>query len=216
MDELFPGVFRDGNDLYTVNAVPGTDVYGETLTEHDGTEYRFWDPDRSKAAAAIAKGLRTFPIDPDDAVLYLGASTGTTVSHLSDVVNEGIIYAVEYAPQVARSLLDLAEARDNIAPVLGDARKPAMYRSLCSAADFIYQDVTQQDQVAILQRNADMFLKDGGHAMLAVKARSIDSARDPADVFDEVESALGETFEVVEKQRLEPFHRDHMFLVLQF
>ncbi|MFB6076638.1 MAG: fibrillarin-like rRNA/tRNA 2'-O-methyltransferase, partial [Candidatus Nanohaloarchaea archaeon] len=179
MDEPFPGIYRIDGDLWTANAAPGETVYGEVTRTVDGTEYRRWDPHRSKAAAALTKGLRDFPVDTDSEVLYLGASTGTTVSHISDILQDGLVYAVEYAPQVARQLLDLARQRDNIAPLLGDARKPEEYAPFCSTVDIIYQDVTQQGQVRILAENADIYLRDGGHALLAVKARSIDSSADP-------------------------------------
>lgn len=215
MDEPFPGVFRDGNTYYTVNRVPGERVYGESLRTVDGTEYRAWDAHRSKAAAAITKGLAAFPVTEDDAVLYLGASTGTTVSHLSDIVADGIVYAVEYAPSVARTLLANTEGRDNVAPIQGDARTPDEYAPLVSTVDVIYQDVAQPDQADILLRNADTFLRSGGHALVAVKAQSISSTDDPAEIFADVKDRLQERFDIVAETRLEPFHTDHLFLVLR-
>ncbi len=215
MDEPFPGVFRHDGDLWTANRVPGETVYSERTMSRDGTAYRRWDPHRSKAAAAITKGLRTFPVARDDTVLYLGASTGTTVSHLSDVVADGIVHAVEYAPTVARILLGNMESRDNVAPIQGDARTPGEYASLCNEADLLYQDVAQQDQIAIIERNANMFLADDGYAFLAIKAQSISSTDDPRDVFADAKEQLQDTFDIVEGTRLEPFHTDHLFLVLR-
>ncbi len=216
MEELFPGVYRHDDTLYTENAAPGEAVYGEQLRTVDGTAYRAWDPHRSKAAAAITKGLQTFPVDRDDAVLYLGSSTGTTASHIADVVSGGAVYAVEYSPRVIRDLLRLADNRANIAPILGNARTPDDYSPFCAAADIIYQDVAQQDQAAILARNADRFLRDGGHALLAVKARSIDATADPADVFTAVKDDLRDAFTVETGIKLAPFHDDHLFLVLSY
>lgn len=215
MDERVPGVWQDGDALYTENQVPGEQVYGERLVERDGTEYRRWDPQRSKAAAALTKGLQHFPVGRDASVLYLGASTGTTVSHVADVAADGMVYAVEYAPSIARQLLALAGQRENLAPVCGDARTPQDYAPLCSEADVIYQDVAQRDQIAILQRNAELFLRDGGHAFLAIKARSISSEQPPDAVFTEAKEQLRATFDIVAGKRLEPFHDDHLFLVLE-
>lgn len=213
MDEQFPGVFRDDGYL-TENLVPGQQVYGEALVEQGGVEYRRWDPHRSKAAAALTKGLRDFPLERDDAVLYLGASTGTTVSHVSDIVTGGAVYAVEHAPAVARKLLEATADRGNVAPLLGDARTPGEYAALVSEVDLIYQDVAQRDQVRILGENADMFLRDGGHAMIAIKAQSIASSP-PEEVFAEAKDALRERFEIVHGVKLAPFHEDHLFLLLR-
>ncbi len=216
MNEVTPGIYTEDDRLYTENLVPGTAVYGEDLVDHQGAEYRYWDPDRSKAAAALTKDLESFPVERDSDVLYLGASTGTTVSHVSDIVTDGMVYAVEYAPAVARQLVALAEDRDNIAPIIGDARTPDDYAPLCSSVDVIYQDVAQRDQVGILQRNADLFLKAGGHAMIAVKARSISTEKQPEAVFEEVKEQLQGTFDIVAGRTLAPFHDDHLFLVLQY
>lgn len=50
------------------------------------TEYRIWNPFRSKLAAAIMAGIEDVWIRPKSKVLYLGAASGTTVSHVSDIV----------------------------------------------------------------------------------------------------------------------------------
>lgn len=49
-------------------------------------EYRVWNPFRSKLAAAILGGVDNIWIVPGAKVLYLGAASGTTVSHVSDLV----------------------------------------------------------------------------------------------------------------------------------
>ncbi|MFB6294642.1 MAG: fibrillarin-like rRNA/tRNA 2'-O-methyltransferase, partial [Candidatus Nanohaloarchaea archaeon] len=211
-----PGIYTEDGDLYTENAVPGTAVYGEDLVTREGTEYRRWDPHRSKAAAALTKDLEPFPVERDSDVLYLGASTGTTVSHVADIATAGMVYAVEYAPAVARQLVTFAEHRDNIAPIIADARTPEEYAPLCSAVDVLYQDVAQRDQVGILQRNADTFLREDGHALLAVKARSISTETEPEAVFAGVKEQLQESFDIVAGKKLSPFHDDHLFLVLQY
>ena len=82
--------------LVTRNLVPGDSVYGEkriaieSVAADDGekvkTEYRVWNPFRSKLAAGILSGLDDIFIAPGKKVLYLGAASGTSVSHVADVV----------------------------------------------------------------------------------------------------------------------------------
>jgi fibrillarin-like rRNA methylase len=49
-------------------------------------EYRVWNPFRSKIAAAIVGGIENIYFKPGSKLLYLGAASGTTVSHCSDLV----------------------------------------------------------------------------------------------------------------------------------
>ena len=58
-------------------------------------EYREWIPSRSKLASMLLS--YRFDIKPDWKCLYLGAASGTTVSHLADILERGVIYAVEYS-----------------------------------------------------------------------------------------------------------------------
>jgi fibrillarin-like pre-rRNA processing protein len=214
MKEIFAGVFTDGRRVFTVNAVPGRSVYGEKLIRQDNTELREWDPFRSKLCGAIRKGLVNFPFSKASKVLYLGASTGTTISHLSDILDEGEIYAVEIAPQMAERLMELAEHRENIVPIVADARKPDEYAEI-PEVDALYQDVAQPDQDRILTMNAKKFLKRGGIAMLCVKSQSIDVTMDPKKVFAMVEKNLAKDFEILERFYLEPYDKEHEFLVLR-
>ena len=63
--------------------------------------------------------------------------------------------------------------------------------------------------------NAKRFLKKGGIAMLCVKSQSIDVTMDPKKVFAIVEKNLANDFEIIEKFYLEPFDKEHEFLVLR-
>lgn len=77
--------------LATRNLVVGESVYGEkrvSVDDETGTsvEYRIWNPFRSKLAAAMMGGLDHVHITPGTKLLYLGAASGTTVSHCSDIV----------------------------------------------------------------------------------------------------------------------------------
>ena len=214
LEEVFDGVFTDGQDYYTKNLVPGKQVYGEKLLKVDGVEYRRWDSFRSKLAGALKKGLKTFPFKPTSDVLYLGASTGTTVSHLSDVCVDGNIFAVELAPQMAEKLIALAEQRPNILPIIADARMPSAYEEV-GEVDILYQDIAQPDQERILLLNADKFLKDGGYAFLCLKTQSIDVTLPKEEVLQNALDQLSESLEVLETINLDPYDKEHYFLVMR-
>ena len=162
--------------ISTENLVPGNQVYKEKLIIKKGIEYRLWDPFRSKLAASIMNRLENFPFKNKTKVLYLGASTGTTVSHISDIVGPGgLVFAVEHASRVARDFLDrVATHRPNIMPILQDARKPKEYFSVFGKVDVVYVDIAQPDQTQIAIDNCDMFLKKDGFFFLVIKTRSID------------------------------------------
>ena len=215
MKELFPGVYDKDGTLLTTNLIPGKRVYNERLLRIQGKEYRSWNPYRSKLAAAIKKGLKSFPFEKSAKILYLGASTGTTLSHLSDIMTEGEIYAVEIAPQAVRMLIENTEGRENVIPIHGDARKYHEYEEV-GKVEVIYQDVAQPDQDDILIENAKMFLNKGGIAMICIKSQSIDVVAEPKEVFEKVLDKLSKHFEVLEKIKIEPYDKDHLFVVLKF
>jgi fibrillarin-like pre-rRNA processing protein len=209
-------VFFIGNSFATINAVPGKKVYGEKLARQGGKEFRLWDPFRSKLCGALKKGLKTFPFTKGSKILYLGASTGTTISHLSDIVgDEGEIYSVEFAPECMKSLIPLSELRENIIPIHADARHPEEYEEV-GEVEIIYEDVAQPDQDDILIKNAKMFLKKGGIAMITIKSQSIDVTKPKQEVFDAVVNKLETVFDVLESFRLEPYDKDHLFVVLRY
>ncbi len=213
--KLFENVFSIGGKLATENLTPGTRVYGEKLHRIEGKEYREWDPYRSKLAAAVRKGLREMPIKSKSDVLYLGASTGTTPSHVSDIVGkEGSVFCVEISPHCMKQLIQLSEKRENVIPILADAHKPDVYEEV-GKVDVIYQDVAQPDQDDILIANAGKFLKNNGTAMLCIKSQSIDVLLPPREVFEKVREKLKQHFEIEHEIGLEPFDKDHLFLVLR-
>lgn len=214
----FPGVckLRRGRhiQLLTRNLSPGEQVYGEQLLRKAGVEYRAWDPGRSKLAAAILNGLNQLGLADGQSVLYLGASSGTTVSHVSDIVGcEGLVFAVENAPAMVRELVFVAEKRLNLIPILEDANHPERYQHRVLHADFLYQDIAQRNQVEIFLKNVNLFLRPGGFCVLCVKARSIDITKNPRELFRDVRRQLEGELLVVDARDLAPFQRDHMFFV---
>lgn len=201
--------------LATINYVEGNQVYGEKLYRKSGVEYRVWDPFRSKLAAALTIGLEVFPIKPETKVLYLGASTGTTVSHISDIVgHKGIVFAVEHASRVARDFLDrVANFRKNVVPILQDARHPDQYFSVYGKVDVVYSDIAQPDQTEIAIENCRMFLKDGGYLFMVIKTRSIDVTKSPKRIIDEEIRKLESRFTVIQNIDLLPYDKDHALVV---
>jgi len=199
--------------LLTKNLVPGARTYNEELVTRDGEEFRTWDPFRSKLAAALLKGLPENVIREGDKVLYLGTSTGTTPSHVSDVIGAtGILIGVELAPRVAREFVEnVARKRKNVIPYLADARDPSKYSLV--KVDVVYCDIAQRDQTEIAISNCVRLLKKGGRLILIVKARSIDVVKEPADIFKEETRKLeGAGFRILSVVELSPFDRDHALI----
>jgi fibrillarin-like pre-rRNA processing protein len=218
--EIYQAILEDGAQrLATRNLTPGRTVYGERLIRFKKVEYRIWDAFRSKLAAAIIKGVQTIPIMPGNRVLYLGAASGTTPSHVSDIVGEkGHVYCVEFASRSIRELVNnVAAFRLNMSPFLEDARFPEKYAMFISGkVDCVYCDIAQPEQAKLLADNADVFLKPSGWVMLAVKAQSIDVTRDPAEVYQQEAKVLKKRgFVVKEIVRLEPYDKAHAMIVAQ-
>ncbi|RDI78817.1 hypothetical protein Vi05172_g11235 [Venturia inaequalis] len=213
--------------LVTVNLTPGESVYGEKrivvqnamappaangdVAPPTSVEYRVWNPFRSKIAAGIIGGMENIYMFPGAKVLYLGAASGTSVSHVADLVGkEGTVYAVEFSHRSGRDLVNMATHRTNVIPIVEDARHPMKYRMLVSMVDCIFADVAQPDQARIVGLNAHQFLKVGGGVVVSIKANCIDSTAAPEVVFArEVEKLRSERIKPKEQLTLEPFERDH-------
>ncbi|KAK5132519.1 Small subunit processome complex component [Meristemomyces frigidus] len=230
------GVFvaRGKEDLLvTKNLTPGEAVYGEKRISIDTptsmtdaptngdapiatkTEYRVWNPFRSKLAAGILGGLEDIHMKPGSKVLYLGAASGTSVSHVADIVGPtGTVFAVEFSHRSGRDLINMATHRTNVIPIIEDARHPLKYRMLVSMVDCIFADVAQPDQARIVGLNAHQFLKVGGGVVVSIKANCIDSTAAPEQVFArEVVKLREERIKPKEQLTLEPFERDHAMVV---
>ena len=204
--------------LATENLVPKNQVYNEKLVKIKGTEYRIWNPFRSKLAATIMNGLRDFPFMQKSSVLYLGVSTGTTISHISDIVGQnGIIFGIEHTSRVARDFLDrVASHRKNIIPIIQDARKPQEYFSVFKKVDVAYVDIAQPDQTDIAINNCKMYLKSNGYLFLVIKTRSIDVTKDPKKVVSNEIKKLDPLFEIKQIINLHPYDKDHVIVIAVF
>jgi fibrillarin-like pre-rRNA processing protein len=193
--------FGDGPAL----ATEGNPVYGEPTS--DG--WRRWDPRRSKLGAMLERGMDT-GLEGGETTLYLGAAAGTTVSHVADFA--GPTYAVEFAARPMQDLLEAAQSRPRLFPLLKDARTPETYGHVVEPVDLLIQDVATRGQAAVALANK-RFLRPEGRLLLAVKARSEDVTREPMAVFDEVKSSLREGYEILESRSLAPFHDAHLGVV---
>ena len=89
--------------IHDPHNVHACSVYNEKrisveAAEGEKTEYRVWNPFRSKLAASVLAGVDNIHIKPGGKVLYLGAASGTSVSHVSDIVGPtGAVFAVEFS-----------------------------------------------------------------------------------------------------------------------
>lgn len=201
--------------LATKNLVAGNQVYKEKLVSIEGIEYRVWDPFRSKLAAAIMNGLEIFPFTDNSRVLYLGVSTGTTTSHISDIVGtKGKIFGIEHSSRVARDFLQkVASNRPNITPVIQDARQPRQYFSVYGKVDVVYVDIAQPDQTEIAIANCLLYLRVGGYLFLVIKTRSIDVTEKPKKIIENEVKKLGAYFEVIQVIDLQPYDKDHAMVI---
>lgn len=209
-----PRVISKDEKLFTLDREQGRSVYGESIIQESGAHYREWIPWRSKLSALIKKKEIEFPEKGD--ILYLGAAQGTTVSHISDILEEGTIYAVEFSETAYRKLVILAKRRENIIPILEDAFHPERFRVMVPSVDVLYQDVSQKEQLKLFLLNSKIFLKKDGIGFLMLKARSVDVTADPADIFEKVVSGLKKEGLVVEDVvGLEPFQVDHAAIIVR-
>ncbi|PAV08244.1 fibrillarin-like rRNA/tRNA 2'-O-methyltransferase [Methanosphaera cuniculi] len=214
IQQIGENVYQIDNQIATVNLTPTKQVYQETLLQHEDKEFRLWNPRRSKLAAAIIKGLRTFPFKKDSKVLYLGASAGTTPSHISDICSEGRIYSVEFSPTMMREFLDVSKNRKNLIPLLEDATRPENYQSYVECVDVIYSDVAQAQQTKLFIDNFKMFSKEDTVGILMIKARSIDVTRNPNEIFKQEKRHLEEEgLKVIEEIKLNPYEKDHIAFI---
>ncbi len=199
----YNGVYTDGKNYYTRTKI-GESIYGEKIVRKGTWYYRLWDPHRSKLSSAMHAKLRNFPFK-DSKILYLGAATGTTVSHISDLAK--VVWAVEISPISMNSLVSLAERRKNVIPILADARYPKRYAMFVDSPDVIYQDISQRDQVNIFLKNMDFFNPKYGFLML--KTRTIDMRKRPRDVMNESKKIIEKKYGIVEVVNISRYQKDH-------
>ena len=211
---LLEVVHATRRELWTETVGELPPVYGERWSDAGGRKLRLFEPGRSKLAAAVAQGWSGDLPAPGERWLYLGAATGTTASHLADLLGvDGRLYAVERSVRPFARLLTLAERWPNLRPILADARDPTDYSSLVPPVDGLYADIAQPDQLDIVQRNAELFLRgEGSRFLLALKTASMGRHLSPPEHRRNAEASLREVAALAPSVSLEPFHKGHFMI----
>jgi fibrillarin-like pre-rRNA processing protein len=205
--------YVDGRPV-TLSSDPGKRVYGERLMTLEGKEYREWSPNRSKLSAYLCLGGKCFPFSDTSNVLYLGAASGTTASHISDIAVNGRIYCVEISQRSFRDLVNVCETRKNMMPILGDAAVPEGYGFAADNVNVVYQDVAQKGQADMLADNMEYFSARFG--MVSIKARSEDVTASPEKIFEKAKERLIERgMRILDMRSLEPFEKAHAMIVAE-
>ncbi|UCD01344.1 MAG: fibrillarin-like rRNA/tRNA 2'-O-methyltransferase [Promethearchaeota archaeon] len=215
----FKNVYISGSQeylkLYTKNLDVGKRIYGEKLIIHKDIQYREWDPFRSKLAALILENPITNFLTDNLKCLYLGASSGTTISHLSDIIQSGIIYGVEFSERSIRQLIQNTSKRVNIVPILADARFPESYaKYFFTDIDLIYQDVAQPRQANIAVENCNYYLKNDGILIIAIKSQSIDSIQKSEYIYAQEKKILEKAgYQILESINIHKYAANHIILI---
>jgi fibrillarin-like pre-rRNA processing protein len=216
MKKIFDGIYSDGKNIYTKNLVLGKKVYGEKIVREGGEEFREWDPYRSKYGAGIKKGLKKSIFFNGCTAIYLGSAEGTTVSHVSDIVEEkGAIFCIDVSEIAMNKLTKLAEERENIYPILSDAQMTENYKEYFETkADAMFQDISQRNQADIFVRNSK-FLKKGGLGALALKTKSISQSNLKEDILKSEINILEKEFEILQTILIEPYEKHHYLILMR-
>ncbi|MBR3213809.1 MAG: fibrillarin-like rRNA/tRNA 2'-O-methyltransferase [Methanosphaera sp.] len=216
INKIGENVYQIDNQIATVNLTPGVQVYQEKLLDYEDKQFRLWNPRRSKLAAAIINGLSIFPFKEDSTVLYLGASAGTTPSHISDICTNGRIYCVEFSATMMREFLDVSKNRRNLLALLEDATHPSDYQALVESVDIIYSDVAQATQTKLFLDNFKLFAREDTIGIIMIKARSIDVTKKPSVIFKEEKRKLEEGgLRILEEIKLDPYEKDHIAFICE-
>ena len=221
------GVRREGRTLWSRNSTRGKSVGSERRKRDGRIEWRRWDPFRSKVAAALLmtsqKASELLP-NPGDTCLYLGASSGTTVSHIHDMVcgsnnhHDGQIIAVEISPRMMRDLSSLAEDRPGLIPILNDAREARSYAPVMrEKAHWIHQDLSIADQAENFISIATSTLKNGGIGLLSLKAASERQFEgDDQSRFSRAEKLIEESeLELIEMIDISQYQEQHVIFFVR-
>ncbi len=215
----FPNLYILGlkqNPKYlTKNLIPGTRVYGEKNLKIDNDEFRVWDPHKSKLAAIIHRRATQLQLNRKMNCLYLGASTVTTISHLSDILDKGVIYGVEFSERSMRQLIQNTKSRPNIVPILADARYPDSYlKFIFTDIDLIYQDIAQPNQSEIALLNSKYYLKKEGTLIIAIKSQSISSVQKSKEIYKNERKILKQGgFKILESINIQKYAANHIVFI---
>lgn len=216
MKLISTNIFSENNKLYTLTNDKKS-IYGEKIIKKDNQFYREWNPFRSKIAAALMRKLKKLNIKENSNILYLGCASGTTVSHISDIIKKGIIFAVDISQKEMMLLYLKLKKRNNIAPILANASKPEIYYNNISNVkiDFIIQDIASINQIEILIKNAEKYLVKNGEIYLSLKTKSISQNIEPTEILESAKSELKKHFTLLKSINLRKYENNHWLLHLK-
>lgn len=220
INQIFEGIYSDGKNIYTKNLLPKNRVYGEKLILINGVEYRQWDYYRSKYCAGLKNGLIQSIFFKGANVLYLGSAEGTTVSHVSDIVEKkGNVFCVDISEMAMMKIIKLAEKRGNIIPILENAQKVQNYSKDINALtngkiDSLFQDISQKNQAEIFVKNAQL-LRKGRLGAIALKTKSISQSMPKEQILANEKKILQKEFEILQTINLEPFEKHHYLILVK-
>lgn len=220
------GIRKERGGLWTRNAVGGTSVRGERRKRDGRVEWRKWDSHRSKVAAMLMRTKSdpsTLIPEPGSLCVYLGASSGSTVSHLHDHIcgagnhHDGRIIAVDISSRMMRDLVIMCETRPGIIPVLADARHPlSVAQYLQRKSDWLFQDLSMPDQAKSFIESTSKPLTEGGLGIISIKAASERWAPGGDEQhFDESESLINSAshLQIIERIDLRGLEDQHIAIV---
>jgi len=201
----------DRVELWTETVGTEPSVYGERWAYSGSRSFRSFEPARSKLSAGLVRDWRGPVPSEGERWLYLGAASGTTASHVADLVGPaGRVFALERSLRPFHRLLELALRWPSLDPVLGDAREPRAYSGLVPPVDGVYADIAQADQVEIVLANAALFLRGpGGALVMALKTASMGRDASAPQHVRRAEEMLAPSVDLEPSVRLDPFHRGH-------
>ena len=216
MKLISTNIFSENEKIYTLSN-SSKSIYGEKVIEIDNKFYREWNPFRSKISAALMRKLKTLNIKEDSKVLYLGCASGTTVSHISDIVKNGIIFALDLSRKEVSLLYLKLKKRNNIAPIWANANNPDKYSENISnlKMDFIIQDIASPNQISILIKNANKYLNKKGEVYLSLKTKSISQKEEPIKILENAKEELKQHFTIIKSVNLRKYEDNHWLLHLR-
>lgn len=172
-----------------------------------------WIPWKSKWKAAEEKGLN-LKLKGGENILYLGASSGSTISFLSRYTSR-VIFGVEKSFKMMVSLIKKTSKIKNLYPLFCDARDLDYIRKMVGSKkiNILFQDIPSFDQVDILI-NASKLVDKDCRIFFSLKMKSI-SQKANEELLRFIKDKLKSYFVIVEESSLEPFHKGHWFFVLK-
>ena len=217
MNKISHNVYRnEKGELFTLTKDKKS-IYGEKIIFKENKFYRLWTPFRSKLSASLHRKLKSLNIKEDSIVLYIGCASGTTVSHISDIVTKGMIFAIDISPKEIMQIYFKLSKRNNVSPILADARNPAGYKNNLYGlkADVLIQDIACKDQVEILIKNSKEFLKKNGEIYFSLKTKSISQIKSSTKILEDVKQSLLTNFILLKSVNLRKYEDNHWLLHLR-